>query len=73
MVLFDTLREQMDSVRLPLLAVTITAAAQVNTPLFLILHWHAFRRATPLVLPDVDIPPRPVPARPSSRCAVAQF
>ncbi|UEP33131.1 MULTISPECIES: diguanylate cyclase [unclassified Burkholderia] len=61
MVLFDTLREQMDSVRMPLFAVTVTAAAQVNTPLFAILHWHGFRRATPLVLPGVEIPPRPVP------------
>jgi hypothetical protein len=33
----------------------------VNTPLLAILHWHGFRRATPLVLPGVDIPPRPVP------------
>ncbi|MGF6840277.1 hypothetical protein QF001_004144 [Paraburkholderia youngii] len=62
MVLFDMLQEQMDSVRLPLFALTVTAAAQVNTPLIAILHWHGFRRATPLVLPGVDIPPRPVPA-----------
>lgn len=61
MDLFDTLQKQMDSVRLPLFAVTVTAAAQVNTPLLAILHWHGFRRATPLVLPGVDIPPRPVP------------
>ncbi|MGF6962322.1 hypothetical protein QFZ97_008278 [Paraburkholderia youngii] len=62
MVLFDMLQEQMHSVRLPLFAVTVTAAAQVNTPLIAILHWRGFRRATPLVLPGVDIPPRPVPA-----------
>jgi hypothetical protein len=61
MVLFDTLQEQIDSVRLPLLAVTLTAAAQVNTPLLAILHWHAFRCATPLVRPGIEIPPRPVP------------
>lgn len=32
-----------------------------DTPLVAILHWHGFRRATPLVLPGVEIPPRPVP------------
>ncbi|CAG9229652.1 Diguanylate cyclase [Paraburkholderia sabiae] len=61
MDLFDTLHDQIKSVRLPLFAVTVTVAAQVNTPLVAILHWHGFRRATPLVLPGVDIPPRPVP------------
>ncbi|PVX85722.1 diguanylate cyclase [Paraburkholderia unamae] len=61
MDLFDRLQEQIDTVRLPLFAVTVTAAAQVNTPLIAILHWHGFRRATPLVLPGIEIPPRPVP------------
>jgi hypothetical protein len=61
MDLFDRLYDQTESVRLPLFAVTVTAAAEVNTPLIAILHWHGFRRATPLVLPGVDIPPRPVP------------
>jgi len=61
MDLFEALQEQIGSVRLPLFAVTVTAAAQVNTPLFAILHWHGFRRVTPLVLPGVEIPPRPVP------------
>ncbi|WP_375541723.1 hypothetical protein [Paraburkholderia sp. CNPSo 3281] len=59
MVLFDTLQERIDSARLPLFVVTLTAAAQVNTPVLAILHWHAFRRATPLVL-------RPVPPAPCS-------
>jgi hypothetical protein len=61
MDLFDILQEQIDSVRLPLFAVTVTAASQVNTPLIAILHWHGFRRATPLVLPGIEIPSRPVP------------
>lgn len=61
MDLFDRLQEQIDTVRLPLFAVTVTAAARVNTPLLAILHWHGFRRATPLVLPGIEIPPRPVP------------
>ncbi|MEM5314313.1 diguanylate cyclase [Paraburkholderia sp. JHI869] len=61
MDLFDRLQEQAESVRLPLFAVTVTAAAQINTPLIAILHWHGFRRATPLMLPGVEIAPRPVP------------
>ncbi|KVR30042.1 diguanylate cyclase [Burkholderia ubonensis] len=61
MDLFDRLQEQIENVRMPLFAVTVTAAAPVNTPLFAILHWHGFRRATPLILPGVEIPPRPVP------------
>ena len=61
MELFDRLHEQIDTVRLPLFAVTVTAAAHINTPLIVLLHWHGFRRATPLVLPGVDISSRPVP------------
>src|ERR1700740_2260125 len=62
MNLFGMLRDQMGSVRLPLFAVTVTAAAQVNTTLIAMLHWHGFPRATPLVLPGVEIPRRPAPA-----------
>ncbi|OCS46438.1 diguanylate cyclase [Ralstonia pickettii] len=61
MDLFNAVHEQMDAVRLPLVAVTVTAARRPNTPLVAILHWHGFRRASPLVLPGVDIPPRSVP------------
>ncbi len=61
MDLFDIVQAQMETVKLPLYAVTVSAVAQVNTPLVAILHWHGFRRATPLVLPGVDIPARPVP------------
>jgi len=50
MDLFDQLQEQINAVRLPLFAVTVTAAAHINTPLIVLLHWHGFRRATPLVL-----------------------
>ncbi|WP_186180943.1 diguanylate cyclase [Burkholderia gladioli] len=61
MDLFDIVQAQMETLKLPLYAVTVSAVAQVNTPLVAILHWHGFRRATPLVLPGVDIPARPVP------------
>lgn len=58
---FDFVNEQMEAVRLPLYAVTVTAAARVNTPLIAILHWHGFLRETPLALPGVALPRRPVP------------
>jgi len=61
MDVFDMLQEQVMGVCLPLFAITVTVPAQVNTPLVAILHRHGFRRTTPLVLPGVDIPPRPVP------------
>ncbi len=61
MEIINAVHEQMDAVRLPLVAVTVTAVRRVNTPLVAILHWHGFRRASPLVLPGIDIPPRPVP------------
>ena len=43
MELFDKIAEQIDSVRLPLFAVTLTALPRANTPLLLILHWHGYR------------------------------
>lgn len=61
MDLFNAVHEQMEAVRLPLVAVTVTAARRLNTPLVAILHWHGFRRASPLVLPGIDIPHRSVP------------
>ncbi|HDR9248888.1 hypothetical protein [Burkholderia vietnamiensis] len=61
MDLFDIVNEQIDAVRLPLYAVTVTAAARADTPLIAILHWHGLLRETPLALPGIDVPPRPVP------------
>ena len=61
MDLFDTLHGQIDAMRVPLYAITVTAVARVNTPLVAILHWHGFRRSTPLALPGVELPRRPVP------------
>ena len=61
MDLFDIVNEQIEAVRLPLYAVTVTAAARVNTPLLAILHWHGFLRETPLALPGIELPRRPVP------------
>jgi hypothetical protein len=61
MDLFPTISVQMKAVGEPLYAVTVTAAARVNTPVLLMLHWHGFRRATPLRLPGIPIPTRAVP------------
>jgi len=62
MDLFDTLHDQIDAMQVPLYAVTVTAVARVDTPLVALLHWHGFRRATPLRLPGIELPPRPVPS-----------
>jgi len=42
MEVFDRIAEQIDAVRLPLFAVTLTALPRANTPALLILHWHGF-------------------------------
>ena len=73
MPLFDLVNEQTEAVRLPLHAVTLTAAARVNTPLIAILHWHGFQRETPLALPRVELPRRPVPADPPHPDALKHF
>lgn len=56
----DILQRQMDAFGLPLYAITVSAVPQTNTPLLAILHWHGFRRATPVTIPGIEIPPRPV-------------
>ena len=42
---------QIQAVRLPLFAVTVTAVPRADTPVLLILHWHGFRREA-TVAPD---------------------
>jgi hypothetical protein len=44
MDVFNTIAGQIDAVRLPLFAVTLTAIPRANTPVLLMLHWHGFRR-----------------------------
>jgi len=55
---FNTIAEQIDAVRLPLFAVTLTALPRANTPVLLMLHWHGFRRELP---PSTAKPESPVP------------
>jgi len=61
MNILETVADQSDTMRLPLYAVTITAVAREEAPALLSLHWHGFFRQTPLRLPGVDMPARPVP------------
>lgn len=40
----------MNTVRLPLFAVTLAALPRKNTPVLLMLHWHGFRRENPTMM-----------------------
>lgn len=62
MHIFDTVADHIAAMGLPLYAVSATRANAPETPLLLFLHWHGFRRATPLQLPGVSLPPRAVPS-----------
>ena len=62
MELFDKIAGQIDAVRLPLFAVTLTALPRANTPLLLILHWHGYRSdADAKVGGDIRVERLPVP------------
>ncbi|KQV59690.1 MULTISPECIES: hypothetical protein [unclassified Duganella] len=60
MHIFDTVTAQISAMGLPLFAVSATRASWPDTPLLLFLHWHGFRRATPLQLQGVSFPTRAV-------------
>jgi hypothetical protein len=60
MQIFDAVSAQISAMGLPLFAVSATRANWPDTPLLLFLHWHGFRRATPLHLEGVDLPERAV-------------
>lgn len=61
MKIFETITEQARVMDMPLYAVTMAAAARVDTPVLLLMHWHGFQRSTPVTIPGVDIPPRALP------------
>lgn len=46
---FRAITGQIDAVRLPLFAVTLTAIPRANTPVLLMLHWHGFRHESPTI------------------------
>jgi hypothetical protein len=62
MQIFDAVSEQISAMGLPLFAVSATRAEWPDSPLLLFLHWHGFRRATPLHLDGVPMPARAVPS-----------
>lgn len=61
MNLFHTLIEQMQMMKLPLYAVTLTAVPRADTPLLLMLHWHGFRKEPLAALPQLKPIAQPVP------------
>lgn len=61
MDVFETITAHHKAMGLPMYAVTAAAAARAGAPVLLILHWHGFRRATPLRLADATPPARAVP------------
>src|SRR5690606_18314616 len=61
MRILETIQSQADAMGLPLYAVTLSTVAKPDAPPVLILHWHGFRRHTPVQVPGIEIPPRPVP------------
>ncbi|MYM34185.1 diguanylate cyclase [Duganella sp. FT94W] len=62
MHLFDVVSAHMNAVGLPLYAVSATRVNLPDSPTLLFLHWHGFRRATPLQLAGVTLPRRAVPS-----------
>lgn len=67
MRILEMISGQAGAMRLPLYAVTVAAAARVDTPVVLVLHWHGFARETPLASAAVPTTTWPVP------CSVLQI
>ena len=63
MDVLESIRGQIEAVRLPLYAVTLTAVPRADTPVLLMMHWHGFRREFLLEAPAAQpVAFRPVPA-----------
>ena len=63
MDVLEPIRDQIDAVKLPLYAITLTAVPRPDTPLLLMLHWHGFRREMLLDAPEASaVALRSVPA-----------
>lgn len=62
MDLFRTVKAQIEAMRLPLVAVTLTALPRSHTPALLILHWHGFREEAAPITPGQERNLRPVPS-----------
>jgi len=63
MDVLEQIRGQMEAVNLPLYAITLTAVPCPDTPVLLMLHWHAFRHELLFDVPEArPVSYRPVPA-----------
>lgn len=63
MDVLEQIKDQMQAVNLPLYAVTLTAVPRPDTPVLLMLHWHAFRRDFLFDMPEArPVAYRPVPS-----------
>jgi hypothetical protein len=63
MDVLEPIRDQIETVRLPLYAITLTAVPRPDTPLLLMMHWHGFRREFLLEVPEAaPVALRSVPA-----------
>jgi len=59
---FNAVSAQIKLINLPLYAVSATAVNISDSPLLVFLHWHGFRRSTPLNIEGMKIPSRAVPS-----------
>jgi hypothetical protein len=61
MDILQTLSAQMQGMKLPLFAVSLTAIPRANTPVLLMMHWHGFRKTLIPELPEIKPFLQPVP------------
>jgi hypothetical protein len=61
MDILHTVSAQMQGMKLPLFAVSLTAIPRANTPLLLMMHWHGFRKTIIPELPEIKPILQPVP------------
>ena len=60
MNVFETISAHAAAMKLPIYAITATTVPRRDIPVILIIHWHGFRRETPLKLAGVPVPLRAV-------------
>ncbi len=61
MDIFNMLSAQMQGMKLPLFAVSLTAVPRANTPVLLMMYWHGFRKSIIPELPEMQPMIQPVP------------
>jgi hypothetical protein len=66
MEVFDKVSDQVQSMGLPVVAVSLTAVPRVNTPVLLIVHWHGFAKQPTTSTTQSGPEDRPLNAIPGS-------